>query len=877
MSRLSLFLSLVLLAALPSGAQVTAPPGVTPVAPPTPATPTAGPDQSAVPDPTATPPPPPVPPKPILDLGKPAFFGNALPAAGDGGIANVPPEELAKRKIEKRVEQRGADGDVVAGLYRQFTGRRVIVSSAARQVSIDFVQDPPLTNAEAAELLKKAALLEGLVFVPSGPGIDKLVLATGGPNPKGQGLGLFIEADELPKGDEVVSYVMILSYIKPDEAVRTFTQVVGQFGAYGSIAAVPNASAIVITENTSLIRSLIALKEKIDVPSAQVGTRFIKVEYADVEALAQTLNEILNTQQQAQKTAGVQRAQGGAAPATPPGLPPGVIPQQVGAEGGGTAGEDTPVQIVPDTRTNRIFAMGRPIDLVFIEGLIRQFDTQTDKRNYLRRKLNYLAVSDFLGVASDALTRAFGTPSGQSGGGAITGGGTGTQRTAAGTGSNQQRTNRNSGMGGSSMGGRTSSMGGSSMSGGSSFGGSSGGLGGGGLGGGGIGSSGMSSGGSLSNSNVSSAPQSLLIGRTLLVADNITNSIVVQGPPQSLEIISQLLDQIDVKAQQVMISCVLGQLTLSNTKELGISVLKTVNKGTDLLAGQSRNKLTDILDPATLVNNAAFPTTNGLGLYGKIGNMGTFLHALEETGRFNVISRPTIYMANNQRGMILSGTQIAVPTNSYNYGGTTAGQSTNIEYRDVALTLEVIPLVNSPTEVTLQISLVSQDMGDARTIGSGANALTTNDIINRELLTTVTVPNCETIVLGGLITNTERNGVSGIPILSSIPLLGKLFSTTKKEKNRQELIVFIQPKIVSSAATLAEAQTDMNGRYDCAPGVLDASSSPVSLLPARDQLPVPAADPATAKSQAKSAAKGGDVAPSGSKARLSKRPVAAKP
>jgi type II secretion system protein D len=780
--------------------------------------------------------------------GLPAGLGNVNNVDPGAGIAGLSPEELAKRPVEKRIEQRGADGDVIAGLYRQFTGRRVIVASAARQVTIDFVQDPPLTNGEAAELLKKAALLEGLVFVPAGPGIDKLVLATGGPNPKGQGLPLYLDLSELPAGDEVVSYVMMLSYIKPDEAVRTFTQVVGQFGAYGSIAAVPNASAIVVTENTSLIRSLVLLKEQIDVPSAQVGTRFIKVEYADVEMLAETLNEILNTQQQAQKTAGVQRGQGAPAP-TPPGLPNVSAGDGAGGAGAG-AGEDTPVQIVPDARTNRIFVMGRPIDLVFVEGLVREFDTPTDKRNYLRRKLKFLSVSDFLPIASDALSRAFGGS--DQAGGAISGGGGGTSGSSR-TGSSSSR----SGTSGSrtsrsgSSGSRTSALGGSSGSSGTSFG--SGGYGG---GGGGVatGISGMS--GNLGDPNVNSAPESLLIGRTLLVADNITNSIVVQGPPQALEIIAQLLDQIDVKAEQVMLSTIFGQLTLGDDLEFGLSFLKTVNQGTDLLAGQSRNKLTDLLDPSKLLDPAnpttvpgavPFPETNGLGLYGKVGDMYMFLHALEETGKFNVVARPTVFVANNQRGMILSGQQIAVPTNSYNYGGVNTGQSTNIEYRDVALSLEVVPLVNSADEVTLQISLVAQDLGEERVIGTGANALITNDIINRELLTTVTVPNKQTIVLGGLITTNDRNAVSGIPVLSSIPLVGKLFSTTKKEHNRQELIIFIQPHIVNSPGTLNEAQFDMNDRYDMAGEVLDlgANGNP-SLLPTRNQLPAPPEEPAAA-------------------------------
>ena len=229
--------------------------------------------------------------------------------------------------------------------------------------------------------------------------LDVLTLATGGLRPTGRGVDVYNENDPLPDGDAVISYVMTLNYIKPAEAVNTFTAIIGQFGAFGSIAAVPNASAVVITENTSLIRKLIDLKKEIDKPGSVQATRFIKVQYADVTEIAETISELLSAQQESQKTAGVQRA--GAAPAA------NAAPAPTGTPGAETAGEDTPVQIVPDPRTNRIFAMGRPVDLLFVEGLVREFDVETSEKNFLRRKLRFLTVSEFLPIAGDALTRAF--------------------------------------------------------------------------------------------------------------------------------------------------------------------------------------------------------------------------------------------------------------------------------------------------------------------------------------------------------------------------------------------------------------------------------------------------------------------------------------
>jgi type II secretory pathway component GspD/PulD (secretin) len=86
-------------------------------------------------------------------------------------------------------------------------------------------------------------------------------------------------------------------------------------------------------------------------------------------------------------------------------------------------------------------------------------------------------------------------------------------------------------------------------------------------------------------------------------------------------------------------------------------------------------------------------------------------------------------------------------------------------------------------------------------------------IATRTLVTTVTVPNNETIVLGGLITTRDRKVRSGIPLLSSIPYVGGLFGQTTNGKEREELLIFIQPKIINDVSSLYEGQVDIENRY----------------------------------------------------------------
>ena len=723
---------------------------------------------------------------------------------------NVP---LADTKIVEAIEQASLKGSELAALYRKYTGRRVIVSAAAAAAEFSFVQDAspeePLTYAEAAELLRKAAGIENFVFMPDDKdkNLDFLTVSTRLP---GLFYNVFNENDPLPEDDSVISYVMTFKHIKPEAAAQAFTQIIGQFGTYGSIA--PLNGAVVITENTSLIRRLIKLKDEIDKPSDVTGTRFITVKYADVTELAGTLNDLLNTQQQAQKTAAVQRA---GAPAAAPA--PGAPPQAVNSINSGAATSvDTPVQIIPEPRTNRIFGMGRPVDLLFVEGLIREFDIETSEKTFLRRKLKFLTVTDFLPIASDALNRAFTSP---------TGGAQGTQGAQGASGSNPSRTNRsgsNTGSGGNNNNnmGRSNSGSASSFGGGtSSFGGGSGGMGS--MGGS---SGGMGGGSSLGNPNASTAPESRLVGRTLLVADNITNSIVVQGPPSGLEIIERLLDQIDVKADQVMISTVIGQLTLDDSKTFGADYTFNDGSSNSALRGGGGFSPSMPIVPipstttggtATTYNPGTLTGAGGLQVYGKIGNnLNVFVQALQSTGKFTVLSRPSVFTANNQKGTISSGRRVAIPTNSNSF--TNGGASTNIQYQDVVLKLEVIPLINSKDEITLQIALLDDEVNGNQTIaGAGANGttLTVPNIFTRQVLTTVTIPNNETIVLGGLIKDSKSDSVDGIPILSSIPFLGKLFSNTVKANTREELLIFLQPSIITSRASLDSAQSDAARRY----------------------------------------------------------------
>jgi type II secretory pathway component GspD/PulD (secretin) len=189
-----------------------------------------------------------------------------------------------------------------------------------------------------------------------------------------------------------------------------------------------------------------------------------------------------------------------------------------------------------------------------------------------------------------------------------------------------------------------------------------------------------------------------------------------------------------------------------------------------------------------------------MNLYGAIGDsLDVFVTALETTNRFKVLSRPSVFALNNKKATITSGSQIPVPVQSTSFAsGNNPNVTTNIAYRDVVLKLEVVPLINADGEVTLTIAQVNDTV-------TGTQRVEPNNIPiigTEQIITTVNVPDRNTIVLGGLISEQEKKDTNGMPLLSRIPGVGNLFKNNSNSNTRKELIIFIQPHVVTDEASL---------------------------------------------------------------------------
>src|SRR6202022_2644704 len=231
-----------------------------------------------------------------------------------------------------------------------------------------------------------------------------------------------------------------------------------------------------------------------------------------------------------------------------------------------------------------------------------------------------------------------------------------------------------------------------------------------------------------------------------------------------------------------------GGTTTTTSPSPGASPITTTTGGNIFNPGKGLISFTQ------LATNAA----SGPNVYLAAGNtLASVVHVLSSTGRFRVISRPMVFTSNNKKAIIASGTEIPVPVSTLSSlvnatnNGTNVGQQSNIEFKKVALQLEVVPLINSDKEVSLDI-LQKIDSLAGSTIISG-NSIP--NIATRYIRTNVSAANGATIVLGGLIQDSKTRNTSGIPILDRIPYIGALFRNTTNNKMRTELIILMRPEV----------------------------------------------------------------------------------
>lgn len=668
----------------------------------------------------------------------------------------------------------------VLSSYELLTGKRTIRDSKLGGDDL-YIVAKGVPKSAAIRMIEAAFLLNGYTIVP----VDNNTVKILGPSktPRNEAVPLVASPENLPETEEIVSYFMSLDYLSAADAGSIFSRYVKP-SSYSSIIPLANASAIIITDKTSVIRTMISLQRLIDRPAAQLSRHFVTLQRANSEKVVATLEKMFASKKES------------SAPATP----------TQGSEGGADvaaaallsdANAAESLRFIADERTNRVIVVCKNELFPQVKGIIEELDASVDLEKPLEYKLRYVKSAEVLPVLAKLIAESKEDIQQASTGAQSQAGSNDSIIQNNGSGNSGGANYQNASYGGNSGGPNISNL--------------------------------TDSGDSLNNPAESPAPQCIIVGKTRIIADSAANSIIIIGPPESRDKASHLLEMLDHKPLQIYLSTLVGELRMESGVDYGLNyVLKfnQLNGGGSGLGGLLRGGAlgTDVLpDPSQALGNVTqqavtsgvtsltqgvLPALSGLTIFGSIADsVDIFAHFLETNAKFKTLSRPVLYTTNNKKAVILSGQEVPVPQQTLTT--TTPGLpnnaavTANISYIPVVLKLEVVPLINSNNEVTLVITQQNNTI-QGNTVVAGQNA----PIINtQKITTTVTVPNGQTVVLGGLTSDDKADDKSGLPYLSRIPVVGALFGSTQKSKVRKELIVMIQPVIVDSNATLAKASS----------------------------------------------------------------------
>ena len=309
---------------------------------------------------------------------------------------------------------------------------------------------------------------------------------------------------------------------------------------------------------------------------------------------------------------------------------------------------------------------------------------------------------------------------------------------------------------------------------------------------------------------------SLLSARGSVAVDERTNTLLLQDTADRLGDIRRLVATLDIPVRQVLIESRIVVVTDDFNRELGARVgLTTVNaNGNGVVTTSGSAAAIDSITSSAATNSAAnagnpFPVTipaganaperynvnlpvaNPAGSFalGILGNnflVDLELSAAQAETKAAVISSPRVITANQKEATIEQGTEIP-------YQQSASSGATTISFKKAVLSLKVTPQITPDNRIILDLDVRNDSIGTITVLSGGVNV---PSIDTKEIATQVLVNDGQTVVLGGILQTTARDSSTKVPYLGDIPVLGNLFKTSTKTDNKDELLIFVTPKIV---------------------------------------------------------------------------------
>ncbi|MFV7437707.1 type II secretion system secretin GspD [Pseudomonas vlassakiae] len=288
-----------------------------------------------------------------------------------------------------------------------------------------------------------------------------------------------------------------------------------------------------------------------------------------------------------------------------------------------------------------------------------------------------------------------------------------------------------------------------------------------------------------------------------------TNAVVMVGPDSELAAYRSIVEQLDIRRAQVVVEAIIAEVSDIRAQELGVQWLFADEKfGAGIVNfGSNGVNIANIAGAAASGDNEALgellsSTTGATAGFGHIGggfNFAMLINALKGKSGFNLLSTPTLLTLDNAEASILVGQEVPFVTGSVTQNNTNPYQT--IERKEVGVKLRIKPQINVDNSVRLDI---------VQEVSSIAESRAASDVITnkREIKTKVMVEDNGLVILGGLISDELSTSDQRVPLLGDIPYLGRLFRSDASKNTKQNLMVFIRPRILRDGPSLAGLSED---------------------------------------------------------------------
>ena len=296
-----------------------------------------------------------------------------------------------------------------------------------------------------------------------------------------------------------------------------------------------------------------------------------------------------------------------------------------------------------------------------------------------------------------------------------------------------------------------------------------------------------------------SSPQKTPFVSSKVSADIETNSLVFYVSPGEYNEIAALVEKLDAPRKQVLVTAVVAEVSLGRLLETGANFQALTPGGvlSTFRGGVTEEGLLSFLASGNFVIGAAGSGTRTINVNGRDVNVPElfgFISAEKQNSDFNLISAPRILTEDHKEAEINVGNVVPFPTGAqFN----AFGQPTvTYDYRDVGIKLLVTPHVSQSDTIKLEIEQEIQEVTDFLEQNLGGTGFTVPLISNRDVKTTITVKDGQTLMIGGLISKRTTETVKKVPILGDIPLIQNLFRELRKEEAKTTLFISLTPHIV---------------------------------------------------------------------------------